>query len=287
MIIKTTETEFKIDMLDTPFVSNWKEYMNRINQPSFNMHQWYFQGWKEDSNRIKANIKLIEDALQYCDKNIDTFNFAQSKKSLKRFKKNASQHYLNLIHRQFTTQTIDNHLTDDDGLLLNQRVHDINTGVHKLEVFCTHLNLPLRQKYKGKVIAIVFTNANTKQGDYDTSIWTENQIHNCNFDHTKEDTNHNVWLNEDILGKDLIRCFLDGDYPNNKDITGNTFFTPGIMIDVDNVYHNILISEEFNEWHSKLCPNKTLNRWPIGNIDLSNTTLPTKISDEVLEYSFE
>ena len=72
MIIKTTETEFKIDMLDTPFVSNWKEYMNRINQPSFNMHQWYFQGWKEDSNRIKANIKLIEDALQYCDKNIDT-----------------------------------------------------------------------------------------------------------------------------------------------------------------------------------------------------------------------
>ena len=67
----------------------------------------------------------------------------------------------------------------------------------------------------------------------------------------------------------------------------NTFFTPGIMIDVDNVYHNILISEEFNEWHSKLCPNKTLNRWPIGNIDLSNTTLPTKISDEVLEYSFE
>ena len=95
------------------------------------------------------------------------------------------------------------------------------------------------------------------------------------------------FVNEDILGKDLIRCFLDGDDPNNKDITGNTFFTPGIMIDVDNVYHNILISEEFNEWHSKLCPNKTLNRWPIGNIDLSNTTLPTKISDEVLEYSFE
>lgn len=286
MIIKTTETELKINMLDTNFVTKWKEYMNRIDQPSFNMNQWHFQGWKEESDRIKDNIKLIEDALQYCDKNIDTFNFAQSKKSLKRFKKNACQHHLNLIHRQFTTQTIDNHLTDDDGLLLNQRVHDINTGVHKLEVFRTHPNLPLRQKYKGKVIAIVFTNANTKQGDYDTSIWTENQIRNCNFDHTKEDTNHNVWLNEDILGKDLIRCFLDGDDPNNKDITGNTFFTPSIMIDVNKVYHNVLMSKEFNEWHNRLCPNKNLNRWPIGNIDIGNTVLPTKISDKVLEYSF-
>ena len=137
------------------------------------------------------------------------------------------------------------------------------------------------------MIAVVFTNANSKQGDYDTSIWTEHQIRNCNFDHTIEDTNHNVWLNEDILGKDLIRCFLDGDNPNNKDITGNTFLTPSLLIDVDKVYHNVLTSKEFNEWHSKLCPNKTLNRWPIGNIDLSNTTLPTKISDEVLEYSFE
>ena len=287
MIIKTTETTFNIDMLDTDFVTKWRGYMNKINQPSFNMHQWYFQGWSKTGDSISANIKLIEDALEYCDKNIDTFNFALSKKSLKRFKKNPSQHHLNSIHRQFTAQTIDKHLTADSSLELNQKVHDINTGVHRLETFHTYPNLPLRQKHKGTIIAIVFTNANTKQGDYDTSIWTEHQICNCNFDHTIEDTNCNVWLNEDILGKDLVRCFLDGDDPNNKDITGNTFLTPSLMIDVDNVYHNVLISEEFNEWHSKLCPNKTLNRWPIGNIDLSNTTLPTKISDKVLEYSFE
>jgi len=290
MIIKTTETELKIDMLDTPFVSNWKEYMNRINQPSFNMHQWFITGWPWETSAddsIDVNIQRIEDALDYCDKHITTFDFSLSKNALIQYKKSPNQKHLNLIHRQFTAQTIDNHLLEDDNLTLNQKVHDINAGVHKLETFQIYPNLELRQKYKGTMIAIVFTNANTKQGDYDTSIWTENQIRNCNFDHTIEDTNCNVWLNEDILGKDLIRCFLDGDDPNNKDITGNTFLTPSLLIDVDNVYHNILISEEFNEWHSKLCPNKTLNRWPIGNIDLSNTTLPTKTSDKVLEYSFE
>ena len=81
MIIKTTETELKIDMLDTPFVSNWKEYMNRINQPSFNMHQWFITGWPKEpgeDDSIDVNIQRIEDALDYCDKHITTFDFSLS-----------------------------------------------------------------------------------------------------------------------------------------------------------------------------------------------------------------
>ena len=59
MIIKTTETELKIDMLDTHFVSNWKEYMNRINQPSFSMHQWFITGWPwEPSEDDSIDVNL-------------------------------------------------------------------------------------------------------------------------------------------------------------------------------------------------------------------------------------
>lgn len=281
--LKTESTEVVIDVANTEFMQTWLDYMNSLTMPSFSCSRWFYY-WKEISDKgVPASIDLLEDALLYCSKYITNYDWSNSLQALENFKQEPSQSHMNIIHRDFTSQILQKNIEKYlDNDLLSVKVHNINAAVHQLEVYKTWNLLPIREKFPGKIFAITFTDANNMEG-VDFSPF-KHKLTNLSFDHKKENTDYNVWLNEDILGKDLIRCFLDGDDPNNSDITGNTFMTPNLMIDVKKTNHEILQSPEFNEWHAAVCPDKNLNRWPVGNIDLTSYNLPEKDFEDVLEY---
>jgi hypothetical protein len=179
--------------------------------------------------------------------------------------------------------TLKGHLKTFYTQELDRQVHIINSAVHELESFYTYQQLETRQKFNGQVQQILFTDAGNMEGK-DFSMWNTNITEP--FDHTTQETNYDVWLNEDILGKDLVRCFLDNDDPNNPDITGNLFLTPSLYVDIDRMYDKVLNSIEFNEWHQRLCPNKTLDRYPIGNV-IERNGVQVNLNEPVKEYSIE
>lgn len=283
MIIKTESTEFLINVADTPFMDWWLAYIDNITWPNFNCTRWFYYRKDISDKGVSKSVNLLEDALSYCSEHITDYDWSNSLQALENYKKEPSQLHLNILHRDFTSQILQKNINKyADSDLLSAKVHNINTAVHRLEVYKTWNLLPLREKFPGKMFSIAFTDANNMEGvDFSPFKY---KITNEVFDHKKENTDYNVWLNEDILGKDLIRCFLDGDDPNNLDITGNTFLTPNLIIDVDKTNHKILQSPEFNEWHTAMCPNKTLNRWPVGNIDMTAYDMPTNNFEKVLEY---
>jgi hypothetical protein len=84
------------------------------------------------------------------------------------------------------------------------------------------------------------------------------------FDFLTEEYHYDVWLNEDIQGKDHIKAWLDHDDLTQSDIWGNSFLTPNIMFDPELCYSTTLDNEEFRKEY--IASNKTLNRWPLGNI---------------------
>lgn len=230
--------------------------------------------------RVDKTIGNLERALEYCRDNIPQHDWTLAFDTLARVKYtwkakvDIRQPDLNILHREFTTQCLNN---ESDDPLLDERVHDINQAVHQLETFVSWDSLPLRNKYRSVCHNIIYTTANFNSAD-DSLFF--HRIKQDTFDHRAEKTDYNVWLASDILGKDLICCYLDGDDPSNVDITGNDFMTPNIMIDTEKHYHKILRSTEFNQWHTKHCPDKLLNRWPIGNINLDKYPLPKSMDNE-------
>ena len=303
--VTTTTSRFAIDVLDTEFAKKWSVYMKNISQfrgkrhkvlsKDFQVSTWspYQPNVRVTRGTIVEIIEKMETALYYCQSGIPQYDWTLAFEALGRVKHtwrskvDIRQSDLNILHREFTTQCLlKNNISDDDPLL-NKMVHDINQTVHQLETFISWDNLPLRKKYNSIVHNIIYTSANLNSDD-DSLFFHRIRPQFDMFDHRAEKTDFNVWLSNDILGKDLVCCYLDDDDPTNDDITGNAFMTPNIMIDVDKHYNQILRSTEFNQWHSKHCPDKMLNRWPIGNINLDKYSLPKSLNNEkVLKYSIK
>lgn len=279
--IKTETTFLNIELNPTAFVNKWIHYMNSLNSISYTIEYRDHRGG-EDPLGYEYSINLLESALIDCSASY--YDFSKSLNALNLFKQEQKQEYLNIIHRDFTHSIIYGHITIKDTFLY-KRTHDINEAVHRLEGY-TFLNCNRRKKFGDIDYYLYFTNANNMDKDFSPFTKAKAKIPNWIFNHRTEDTNFNVWLNEDILGKDLIRCFLDDDDPNNIDITGNQFLTPNIIIDVNNMYHTILQSKSFNKWYKRFCSGKKLNRWPLGKINLKKYNMPKTFSEKVLNMKF-
>lgn len=262
--IETTEQKFTIDVANTDFARRWFNYAQSLSKNNFYLSgQWLMLLGRQSDKNIDLYTQELRSAIDYCAEHIKDYDFSATVSALEQFAQDQQQKHCNLIHRTFTTMTLGGHLKKYYTPELDKQVHIINSAVHKLESAAAYQTLEHRKRFNGRVLQIMFTDANRMEG-VDFSMW--NTPIEETFDHTIENTDYNVWLNEDILGKDLIRCFLDDDDPNNPDITGNLFLTPSLYVDIDRQYHAILSSPEFNRWHASRCPGRPLNRWPIGNI---------------------
>lgn len=282
--IKTLTTTLEIEVSDSTFAQQWFSYAQALTRDNFYLTRaWPMTPDVDLRNAGKAYIDLVR-AVDYVSTNIPDFDWTETKHALSQVLLDKNQQHCNTIHRAFTFMTLQGHLKKFYTPELDKQVHVINSAVHELESLYTYQKLDTRQRFNGRVQQVLFTDAGNMEGK-DFSVWNT-AIPDWCFDHRTQDTNYNVWLNEDILGKDLVRCFLDNDDPNNPDITGNLFLTPSLYIDVDSVYSKVLQSPEFNEWHQRLCPNKTLNRYPIGNV---NRTTIDHLNDcePVTEYRID
>jgi hypothetical protein len=183
--------------------------------------------------------------------------------------------YLNLWHRVFAECMMDLQ-PRLNKFELNQRdsesrklVDDINNGVHHIEKFCTIKENTRRQRYAGAdhfcVEFISSRDENILLADQE--FGSGRQTIKFHYDHKKDDHwQYNVWLDEDISGKDMIRCWLDHDDMMQHQITGNLMMTPGIMFDPNRLINRVLDDPEFDEEYHSKNNHKTLDRVPLGKI---------------------
>lgn len=271
----------EFELADTPFAKKWLAYFTYIIE-KFDF-DWIggsaeWSGDQCNKRHMTLSIPLQEKILanlQFLDQQFN-LNFSDSidkiiheiQKSKDSSLYRISHPVLNQIHRNFTSLIANNIFnnilisTDDE---VDRAIHELNNCVHQLESMSANNVNPLRQVYNNR--PVFYSRVTDASNPINSKLlWQGHELQPIKdrFDPLIEHTQYSVWLNEDILGKDLVRCWLDHDNSHHFDITGNLFMTPSLMFDPHFNYHSVLTNKEFIKFYNNT--HKTLDRFPIGNI---------------------
>lgn len=296
--------QVEIQLASTNFVDFWLEYLEDILQkvPDIEWnnirtnygygHIWHekfylflfriFKAYTFFNNHLPYDFK---DQLLEIEEIISTPN-------------RLNQEFLNQCHSDFYSLStiyfkeeieIPPNITRDD---LYQSLHVLNGNIHALErgytygindrrkafselgQFTTEVKYGSRWNYNlSNMVNGVFSPVNTRFIDKFT------------FDYRTDNYDFDVWLNDDINGKDQFRAWLDKDDLTKPDITGNEVLTPNILFDPDKLYKRMIEHEDFRTESSKT--KKPINRFPIGSLK-SSTEFFKRFSDiELIEIQKE
>jgi hypothetical protein len=270
-----------IKLNDTPFVKYWIDYLLRLTEkvPKVDWYSAILNSTKYEGRPANENVPPLVDLLL-------TFVYFQRINIMEKFDdivtelktlvinpQLVEQTHLNKWHRIFTRlehkylkleAPMDQQINKTEFW---QYVQDINTFTHKLETY-TYPREERRIPYLGQCqYSIQFTNANNlnyiKAGIFDEQN-IERIPKEFVFDIKTDNFDYDVWLHEDITGKDQMKAWLDRDNLNEFDITGNILMTPSITLDPHRIYPSILKTEEFRI--ESVASNKPVNRYPLGII---------------------
>lgn len=277
-----------IEILKYDFTNRWVNYITSLANKCPNIN-WYIAGLNDVSTgqrEVECNVNellKLRDIFNYINRNgLSDFDQEITEiEHLMAYPFKVKQSHLNKWHRMFTSlemkylklpeESLPTHI---DRQELWQNIQDINTYTHHLEMW-TYCMVERRQPYNHiRQYSIQFTNANNLN-----YLNKENQVFSSKniefieeggFDFFTQEYHCSVWLHEDITGKDQMKAWLDEDNLTEFDITGNLLMTPSITLDPDFLYAKILDNEMFRKDSKE--SNKTLDRYPIGNIIEPNKT---------------
>lgn len=271
----------QIQLLENnPIVEIWKNVLLTVtkNIPGINWYATGIQNHQRHYNKDEAltHLSQLHACYKYLHrKNINDYSFEiQMIEYFLTEPFTIDQTHLNHWHRQFTT--LENQFSMNPNLLppntsmddLYYAIAGINEHVHALEGF-TYWKLPRRNKFPdSKQYAVTFTNANNHSyfaGDQNHSVWNycrklPEGSYNAFTDPNKNE--YTVWLNEDIVGKDQVKTWMDHDTLIADDVTGSLVVTPNIMFDPNQLYKRVLNDTEFQRESMK--SKKTFDRPPLG-----------------------
>lgn len=275
--ILVDNVSIKIQLLDTPFVKRWVEYLNALSErvPVIN---WYMTS--QASNERNMKIEEIHPLLYKVYKSFvffhkykiqDFTDIINEIDFLLNNPEQLTQHHLNKYHRWFTTLStyfFINHRDDipegcdKEELFFN--IHDVNTYVHSLEQY-TYYDLSRRRLFpickQWSTQAHNAHNLNNLQNH----IWDDMEfLESGIFDFFNEGYDHTFWLHEDIQGKEQLKAWMDHDDLKPDDITGNLFMTPNVTFDPYKIYKTIMDRDDFRQESKE--SGKTVDKPPLGDI---------------------
>jgi len=272
-------SKIDINLLNNNFVSKWISYLikNAEHLQYVTYNKIYLDGSNKpiDKINIDQDLDLIEKSLidigVSC--NLDFIDAITKTAEQKKNSPNISQEYCNCIHRIFTRLINNQNVTGILPIFQNNElcnnIHNLNDAVHRLETMSSFKLSERRKEFFNPIIHL-----SVPKFSYVDKQWIKDS-----FDPLIESYDYTVWLNEDILGKDMIRSWLDYDNNQCDDITGNLFFTPSLLIDPFKTMKQIIDKSEWQDYYHNTY--KTLNRFPIGNLVDNNINI-FKSSDSTI-----
>jgi hypothetical protein len=256
-----------VKLIGNAFTNRWKDYLFRTIKRLPNLAWSTTARPMRNGGSIKPidHYHKIEQSFELLHEYYGTdytFEIAELMHLIKN-PKDLKQSQLNRWHRHFTTSSVKFVANQETNVVIFASINALNENVHDLEIL-THDNIERRELLKDK-LHYGIVSANSKNLKDVASLWTDGNQESPGEDFMFDNNhNHNVWLNDDIEGKDHFKCWYDEDDASNTDIWGNTFMTPNILFDPDMIYANTMENPEFKKF--VLDSNKPINRYPIGNI---------------------
>lgn len=277
-LYKNQPIAIKIKLLNNSFVTTWKDYVIRTSQRLPNLH-WsvhphhVIEQLSKDVNYKIFIINLLKSFILLGKHyNID---YSKEISELKNFLidySNLTQQDLNRWHRHFTSlgkllnpfTTVET-FTELPQHVIHHAVHELNNNTHLLETL-TYPKLSRLTKFSPNHLNYGIHATSTNQMSDKESIWGSETVEYINeeFDFNNSSYDHDVWLTDDILGKDHFKCWFEEDDPTNDDITGNLLLTPNITLDPNKIFKQTIDDIEFQKFVTN--SNKKLNRFPLGDI---------------------
>jgi hypothetical protein len=270
----TGPAQIQIELLDNPFVNKWKGYLERTanrlpnilwNFSSHGMAKQYTADPIPLLNELQISFKFLQQHL-----GLDFTAEIAKIDHLFEVPSDLTQTDLNVWHRHFTTVATEYYSgrmqipASVDTNEMFHKFHALNQNVHDLE-FMTYPQLSRRVAIGDKLQYSAYC-ADARALDGSNALWVSGHAENItdSFDPTTEEYHYDVWINEDIQGKDHMKAWLDEDDLSKSDIWGNSFMTPNVMFDPHQIYASVLDKPEFIEAYN--ASGKKLNRWPLGSI---------------------
>jgi hypothetical protein len=273
-IVNGENQQIQVELLDTPFVNKWKDYLIRTaarlpnivwNFSSHGMAKQYISDPIPMLNELHTSFKFLQQhlLLDFSKEIADLVHLLEVPTDLK-------QTHLNTWHRHFTTIATEYYSgrmqipVDVDKNEMFNMFHALNQNVHDLE-FMTYPNLSRRVAIGDKLQYSAFC-ADARALDGSDALWVSGGAENITdtFDPTVDEYHYDVWINEDIQGKDHMKAWLDEDDLSMDDVWGNSFMTPNVQFDPNMIYASVLDDPEFVKAYK--ASGKKLNRWPLGKI---------------------
>lgn len=260
----------EVKCVDLPFIDRW--YLNAREVLKHNVESTirrypvltpildYHSDIETHYMEILKSIDILKTAgLVWPVEEPDKFNF--------------SADWCNRVHRYFTTLVFTKSKLDFrskekfqidfcDQNIINA-LHKINEKIHILENYC---RTDHKQKFLEKLTYLFVSPYQFNQSGYHSNFKFHKFEPNDYTYHTWEEVD--VVMEDEILGKHILRSFFDNDNPKNIDTSGHTGWYGGFRIYQDSNRLEIYNSKEFNEWLAKynLTKSKVRADYPIGNI---------------------
>lgn len=272
--VDNEEKQICVELIDSPFVNKWKEYLVRTagRLPAilwrFNSHGMA-KHYKSDPlvllRELHSSFEFLQTTL-----NLDFRLEIATLEHLISVPDELTQQHLNIWHRHFTTVATEYYsgkMTIPVGVSKEKMFHSfhaLNQNVHDLE-FMTYSKLSRRIPLGDKLQYSAYC-ADARSLDGSNALWVSGHAESVTdtFDPNTEEYHCDVWLNEDIQGKDHMKAWLDEDDLTQGDVWGNSFMTPNILFDPEMIYAAVLDNPEFRIEY--LASGKPLNRWPLGQV---------------------
>lgn len=270
-------TTINIELIDNPFTNKWRDYLlrtaNRLPNLSWSTRKSPMRSHEKvnpinNFKKLKQSFELLQEhyGTDYSSEINELAHLIENPKDLK-------QSQLNLWTRHYVTNANDfvdnyetNHLipqTDTPDDVIFKTIHALSQRTHELEIL-THCDIERRDWLQDKLYYGIRSADANNLGDSD-SLWCNGNQEPIEEKFTFDnDYRYNVWIGDDIQGKDHFKCWYDEDDASNSDIGGNTFMTPNIVFDPYMIYATTMENPEFKKF--VIDSNKPINRYPIGNI---------------------
>lgn len=268
------QQQVQIELLDNKFVNEWRQYLTRTaarlpsilwNFTSHGMSKQYQADPLPHLNQLHHSFVFLQQHLGLdFDKEIaDLLLLLNDPYKL-------TQVQLNRWHRHFTTVATEYYsgkMAMPTGVSVDQlfhSIHAINQSVHDLE-FVTYPTLGRRAALANRLQYSAFC-ADARALEGSNALWVSGHAESItdSFDPATEEYHYDVWINEDIQGKDHMKAWLDEDDLLETDVWGNSFMTPNVMFDPHMIYASIIDNPAFMADYQASA--KKLNRWPLGKI---------------------
>lgn len=252
-----------IHLLDNPGVQSWANTVLSVPRTA--------QGFIS-SNTVprRYNQEVIETHLEICVKEVKElakFGYEYPKK-MPVTPADINRSWCNSLHRFFThtQQTVNvrdmSRMPSELSTLLRNTLtaslQNLNDAIHAIEVY-----LPPDIDYEPKFSFDEIYCSEEPAFD-DPGWWRMDDAHRQY--HSSQHAS--VIFGPQILGKSIIRSYLDGDNPNDWDTTGHYSNNGSLLIQVSDFRQRVYNSDSFKQWLDRwgMTPEQVTYDYPVGTI---------------------